>query len=302
MSVVILIGFGRSSPKVVSKTKPINVPTTKITTQWGIYPGSKLTDFDLFKTKINKPINYLATFVHWGNENQFPSDFSALALKENATLVIFWEAMDYNNPNPVDPQFSYDQILNNKWDDYINSFAQSAAKYSGNIILVPFEEANSDYYPWSGTINGNSPAQHIAAYRYLRSKFNHLPNVKFGFVVNQESVPNTPENDIGLYYPGDAYVDYVGVDGFNFGDPWQNYHEIFDQAIQKLSIYPKPLLIFSLASAPGPQKAAWISDTLTEINRNPQISGWIWFNENKEKNWLIWSDPDSLRAFINNLP
>jgi hypothetical protein len=53
-----------------------------------------------------------------------------------------------------------------------------------------------------------------------------------------------------------------------------------------------------MACADGTQKAAWITDALTvQIPKHPQLAGWIWFNENKEQNWLAWSNSAALAAF-----
>lgn len=294
-----------STPTITPIPSPTLTPTPTLPpkhTLWGAYAGGELADIINFQTRINQPMNYLATFVHWGNENEFPTEIASHAAKNKSTLVIFWEAMDYNQSAPADPRFSYDRILAGDWNTYIDSFAQSVKAYGQTVILVPFEEMNSDWYPWSGNINGNTPAKHIAAYRYLRSRFTGITNVRFGWTVNNDSVPDTSQNTIANYYPGNDYVDYIGVDGFNFDDPWQTYHQIFDTALNQLSAYHKPLIIFSMASAQGSQKAAWIKDALTEIDRNRNITGWIWFNENKEKDWTVWSDPQSLSTFINNLP
>ena len=116
--------------------------------------------------------------------------------------------------------------------------------------------------------------------------------------MNNDSVPNTSANSISAYYPGSAYTDYVGVDGFNFDSPWQSFNDIFASALQTISGYGKPIIIFSMASAQGSAKAAWITDALSvQIPRYPGIVGWIWFNENKEQNWLVNSDSASLQAF-----
>lgn len=279
------------------KKDPVLTPVLR-QLKWGVYTS----DYSNFKNKVPKKLDYLATFIHWGNENKFPDNIAKLAQTEKATLVIFWEAMDYNNSNPIDPKYSYDAILEGNWDEYISDFAKSAKNYPGEIILIPFEEANSNWYPWSGTINGNSPSQHIAAYRYVRSKFNSVPNVKFGWDMNNESVPDTPDNKISLYYPGDAYVDYIGVNGFNFDDPWQDYSQIFTSVVNELSVFKKPVIIFSMASAPGPKKADWINNAISNIKNDIRIFGFIWFNENKEKDWTIWSDQNSLAAFNAIIP
>ncbi|MFH1968330.1 MAG: hypothetical protein ABIJ84_03015, partial [bacterium] len=75
--------------------------------------------------------------------------------------------------------------------------------------------------------------------------------------------------------------------------------------------YNKPIYIFSMASAPASakapagqgmsKKAGWIEDALSKINSDPDIVGWIWFNEDKEKNWLVSSDSDSLQAFKDGI-
>jgi endoglucanase len=58
-----------------------------------------------------------------------------------------------------------------------------------------------------------------------------------------------------------------------------------------------------MASAEGSQKAAWINDAFNvQIPKHPKIAGWIWFNENKEANWLVNSDANSLAAFKAALP
>lgn len=263
---------------------------------WGAYVGWDAPDGPAFDTMIGTPMGIRATFVHWGNESEFPS-YLAESL-QGKTLLIFWEAMDYDKPPQDQAAFSYAAILRGDWDAYFTAFAADARDYGGPVILVPFEEMNGDWYAWSGTADGNTPAKHIAAYRYIRAFFSDAPNVKFGWAVNSDSVPDTPENGIAAYYPGDAYVDYVGVDGFNFGTPWMTFEEIFGSALRQLRTYGKPVYIFSIATAEGPRKAAWITDALTtQIRKYPEIAGWIWFNENKEHDWRIWSDAASLEAF-----
>ncbi len=263
---------------------------------WGAYVGWEAEEGPAFEAKVGMPMQLRATFVHWGNDAEFPLHLTETT--KDKTLVIFWEAMDYHVASIDQPRYSYAAILRGDWDIYFKTFAEQARIYGGPVILIPFEEMNGDWYPWSGTKNGNSPAQHIDAYRYIREFFRDTPNVKFGWAVNGDSVPDTAGNRIADYYPGDAFVDYVGVDGFNFGDPWMTFDEIYGSALQQLKTFKKPIYIFSMASADGPKKAAWIADALTaELPKYPEVKGWVWFNENKERDWRVWSDDASLEAF-----
>lgn len=267
--------------------------------RWGFYESS----FDVQKIlaleqRLGKTPDMIATFVHWGNENKFPAHLSAAAKNRGKTLVIFWEATDYTDGTANQPKFSSDAILRGDFDAYIQSFAADAKAYGGPVVLIPFAEMNGDWFPWAGTKNGNSPEKVVLAYRRIHDMFAGVENVKFGFAPNNDSIPNTPENSLDKYYPGDAYVDIVGVDGFNFGNPWQTFDELFAAPLVVLSNYNKPIYIFSFASAAGENKAAWITDTFTkDILKYPKVEGWVWFNENKERDWRMDSDPDSLAAF-----
>jgi beta-mannanase len=239
--------------------------------------------------------------VHWGNEGAFPPPSLTTPLKNsNKTLIIFWDSMDYTALTTNQPRFSMDAIIRGDWDNYIKSFAASAKAYGGSVILIPFEEANGNWSPWSGTLNGNTPAKVMEAYRHIHDVFGNVPNVKWALALNSNSVPDTTANALELYYPGDNYVDYMGIDGFNFGSPWLSFSQIFDKTLATLKRFNKPIWIFSLATAEGSGKAAWISDAITvQIPKHSEIVGWVWFNEAKEQNWLVWSSDAALTAFKN---
>lgn len=272
-------------------------PTPRPVVLWGAYTGWESGQFVDFENRVGEPADMVATFVHWGNESEFPLELANFAKANNKTLVIYWEAMDYNVASPNDARFSYDTILGGGWDPYIKSFVESVKNYDGRVILIPFEEMNGAWYSWSGTLNGNTPEKHIAAFRYLVNAFEGVNNVAFAWDVNAQSAPDTPENSIDKYYPGDEYVSYIGVNGFNFGDPWMNPEEIFGPALLKLEGYGKPIYIFSTASAEGPLKAEWIAKLGEFIDKNQSIRGFVWFNEDKERDWRVWSDEDSLSVF-----
>lgn len=273
----------------------------KSPTLWGTYTGWTPKQFKEFEAKVDNNVDLVGLFVHWGNEKDFPEEIGTWAKPLNKTLVIYWEAMDYNKKGAEDTRFSYDAINKGNWDGYIKEFAQAVKKYGGPVIIIPFEEMNGDWYPWSGTKTGNSPVTHIQAFRHIKNLFTGVNNAKFAWVVNNESVPDTADNSIHAFYPGDSYVDYVGVNGFNFGDPWESFDQIFGKPVNELKKYNKPIYIFSMACADGTEKADWIKNALNKM-KGYGISGWIWFNENKERDWRVWSDNNSLEAFRKNLP
>lgn len=291
-----------SATPVITQSVIPQITSTSTIQEWGAYAGWQDNSMLDFESRVGKKVKNYVTFTHWGNENQFPSHLALTTRDAGKILVIFWEAMDYN-ASYLQSNFSYDAINGGAWDEYIASFAQSAAAYAGPVILIPFEEMNGDWSPWSITLNSNNAVKHITAYRRIRNMFRNAPNVKFAWVVNNDAVPDIADNQFENFYPGDEYVDYVGVNGFNFGSPWQTFDQIFKDALNRLALYKKPLYIFSMASAEGAQKAAWIKNALgEELPKHPEVRGWMWFNEKKERDWRVWSDAESLDAFKASLP
>jgi hypothetical protein len=292
-----------STPAPVPAPTPTSAPVVNPSMQWGFTSGWQPESMTALSQTIGKQPDQIAVFIHFGNENQFPHYLAPTIRDTGKTMVIFWEYTDYNVASPYQPRFSYDAMLRGDWDAYMKSFAAEAKAYGGPVILIPFSEMNGNWFPWSGTLNGNSPAKMIQSYRHIHDLFAGVPNVKFGFAPNNGSVPDTAANSIQSYYPGDAYVDYVGVDGFNFGNPWETFDQVFGRSLSILSGYNKPIYLFSVASADGPNKAAWITDAFkVQIPKYPKIAGWIWFNENKERDWRVNSDPSSLAAFQAIVP
>jgi hypothetical protein len=90
-------------------------------------------------------------------------------------------------------------------------------------------------------------------------------------------------------YPGDGYVDWACLDGYNFssdlaGAPWRTFSQIFGATYAHLlKVIPAgmPILIGETGSVEhGGLKAAWITDALTvQIPKHfPRVKGLIWFN------------------------
>ena len=256
---------------------------------WGAYAGETHKEAESFERIVGEEMTLLVAFASWGMwEKNFPPEYSTTIRDQGKTLVLFWEQ----------DTVTLDQIIGGSQDAYMVRFANAAQAYGGPVLLAPFHEMNGYWTPWSGVAPGNSPEKVILAWRHMRDLFRSAPNVRFVWTVNSESVPDTAANAISAYYPGDAYVDDVAVDGFNFGTPWQSFDTIFRAPLAQLKTYNKPIYILSMASAQGSGKAAWITDALTvQMPKYPEIVGWVWFNQNKEQNWLVNSDAEALLAF-----
>jgi len=273
-----------SSSRSSVSSRPSQSASTRL--QWGSYVGNTPSDIAAFEAQVGKSMDIVAIFL--SAQDEFPTDWAPAVRDQGKTLLIFWE------PHGV----ALDDIIHGSLDAALTRYAADAKAYGGKVIFSPFHEMNGDWDDWGGVVGTNTPQKLIDAWRHVHDILSTAPNIEFGWAVNHESIPNTNANRFEVYYPGDAYVDIVGVDGFNWGDPWQTFDQIFADSLYRLRAYKKPIMIFSMGSAEGPQKAAWMTDTFAvQLPRNPDIVGWLWFNEDKERDWRIWSDPAALDAF-----
>ncbi len=166
---------------------------------------------------------------------------------------------------------------------------------------------NSEWAPWGVTNNGNTTESHKQFWRYVVNRFrnNGVTNVSWIWSPNVRFYGDPCS--YSQIYPGDSYVDYVGLDGYNWGTTqswsvWQSFSEVFGASYNELtSISSKNILIMEVGSAEqGGDKAAWITSMFSDMrNKFTRIEGFTWFSINKETDWRINSSDASKTAFSN---
>ena len=234
------------------------------------------------------------------------SNFAVDAIHERgATAIVSLELWSWHGEH----RGSYLPLINaGKYDAFLRQWARDA-KADGRRILLRFGfEPNGDWFTWSG-----DPKAYVTAWRRAHGIFKTVgaANVEWVWAPNIVSVPDTPDNDMGRYYPGDAYVDWVGIDGYNFGDHhdrwhrWQSFDDVFGEVLARFakSHAAKPVMIAEFGCAPGKpgQRAQWIRAAYKSLQHRPQVCAVVWFNydkrREKEPNWRIDVTPQSLEAF-----
>ncbi len=278
---------GTPTPPVATTTPATSTPplATSTALRWGAYLGTGAPTLSGFATEVGASPDIVATFIGWPD---LPDSSLNTTCSQGKTLFIYWENYGY----------SLDNIIAGRNDAYIASFSQALAQYHCPIMLSIFHEMNGNWDEWDGTVGTNSPAKIITAWQRIHSIVT-ASNVQWAWVINSNSVPDTIANAAQNYYPGSAYVDVIGVDGFNFGSPWQAFGQIFDAPVTLVQQFGKPVYISSFASVAGSGKATWINDFAAHIKTYANVVGWVWFDENQggSNNFLIDSDPTSLAAF-----
>ncbi|HYG96586.1 MAG TPA: hypothetical protein VD741_05700, partial [Solirubrobacterales bacterium] len=130
------------------------------------------------------------------------------------------------------------------------------------------------------------------------------------WVVN--SLWSDPLSDPAPYYPGDAYVDWVGLDSYNWGrnpaqpDKWTSPEQTLTptlKAVREIAPSKPVAIVENAASEYGGNKADWIREMLTTyLPHHPEIKAYLWFNWNFPKgsirsDWPIESSPPAQQQF-----
>ncbi|MDQ2787894.1 MAG: hypothetical protein M3Y58_23140 [Chloroflexota bacterium] len=247
-------------------------------------------------------------FLDWDSGSTFNPAINDAIVACGATPFLTWNP--FNGDKGVkQPQYTDARIASGAYDDLLRRWASDLALWDKPFFLRIGDEMNGNWDSWSPGVNTNTVADYLAMWRHvvtvMRETGNGLPNVRFVWSPN---VIN-PGADFTPMYPGDAYVDWVGLDGYDWGTVrdigWQSFSQVFEKSYTLMGkLTQKPLMIPEIGVVEqGGNKAAWITQTfLTDIpTRFPRIKAVIYFDEDArvahEGDWRIETSPASLAAF-----
>jgi hypothetical protein len=209
---------------------------------------------------------------------------------KGGTVMVSWRGTRYRDIN------------NGSEDARIAQAAKALARYGKPILLRWGWEMNGDWYQWSGPKNDNDTAGYRNAWQRMHRIFGEqgADNVAWVWSPNWNSSPDVAWNDYPRYYPGDGYVDWVGVSGYNLSrqSPQQLFGGIYADYGTR-----KPLMISEVGAVDrgGSTKADWITLFADWVTAHPAIAAVVWFDTDTHPNvaekWRIDSTPDALAAY-----
>lgn len=201
---------------------------------------------------------------------------------------------------------TFPDIIAGRYDSNLRQAAQLAKGLPFEVLIRFAHEMNGDWYPWRpGGESGNVGTNYVDAWRHIVSIFRQegASNVKWVWSPNVD-YGNYP---FAQYFPGDEWVDYVALDGYNWGtsgvgvNKWQNLNEVFAPSYAKLTqMSTKPVMIAETSSSEsGGDKAAWIRQGFlrTIPEKFPRVAAVVWFDRSQELDWRVNSSSTSLAAY-----
>ena len=190
-------------------------------------------------------------------------------------------------------------IASGAWDGKINEWASHLQQFldlggGRSLVLAPLQEMNGNW-----TSYGCDPANFISAYQrvvdIIRGRGIDETKVRFAFAPNGWTPPGC--GSIGSYYPGNAYVDVIGISAYRWADGANVFSVMGDTVNQVAGAFPgKPIIIAQTGAWPSASKDQWIREMFSWAASNPSVVGIVYFNLNKsgepgETDWRVWVNP-----------
>jgi beta-mannanase len=159
-------------------------------------------------------------------------------------------------------------------------------------------EMNGHWYPWASTVNGGSAKDYVAAWRHVHDVFaaHGVTNVAWVWSPNVNRYLKSVK--LKPLYPGDAYVDIVGMVGYGT-QRGETFKTTFGSTISEIRTFTsKPLLITETGAAEKPSnKPAWTASFFKALSVRHDVIGFVWFNQTKREAWRVTTSTAALNAY-----
>ena len=167
------------------------------------------------------------------------------------------------------------------YDSQITAWAKAAAAWNKPLVLRLDAEMNGGWYDYGSQARQN-PQAFVAMWQHVHDLFvaAGATNVSWQWCPNVD--PESAQTPLEQLYPGDAYVDWTGMTGYNQGG--ESVSWLFDSTYSRLlTLAPsKPIMIGetgSVDSGFSGQKVQFINDLFGAMqSKYPQVRAFCWFN------------------------
>ncbi|WP_345373194.1 glycoside hydrolase family 26 protein [Frondihabitans cladoniiphilus] len=299
--------------------------------QFGLYTDQSPFNWaenDLVASDLSAQPSIAGYFQGW--DTDFRADAVQRAWAKGETPLLTWESQSNSSSTTTTANqaaYSLGNIINGNFDAYLKKYADDIVANGQPLGIRLDQEMNANWYPWGEGANGNSKGQFVLMWQHVHDIFAaEGANAYVDWIwapnrVDGLSAANGMQKESYLlsFYPGDAYVDQVGMSAYlrppySTGETYSFDHTFGTTLTQLRDIAPgKPILLAETgASEIGNQKAAWITSLFTALSNpvNNDIVGVDWFNHvvtsttsgvQYTNDWRIQSSNGSIAAFKSGL-
>ena len=270
----------------------------------GVYPGGRSgwedditpASLDAYERAVGRSVAWVYFSNNWFDSRAFPAE-TAGWIRERGSVPFIRLMLRSRTPTQPDPRFKLRRVLDGTFDDDLRAWGEAAAGFGSPLIVEWGTEMNGDWFGWNGQWNGGGdqgPRRFRRAYRHIERVIEDAgaDNITWAWHVNGDSEPDVAWNQPERYYPGDEWVDWVGLSAYGALTPteragdWRPFRQTLDEMVPRLTALApgKPVMVFEFGMAAGNPDgrafdyADWALTSLFD-NRWPAVRGFSWWNE-----------------------
>lgn len=254
--------------------------------EWGIYQYDYMESEELseIEDKINHRFKLLLLYTEFDEvyDSTQVRDFLDKAYSENRTVEL-----------TLQPKKTHQQgndlfrVLDGYYDDFLHDYAKDIADFKHPVLFRFANEMNGDWCEYSGYRMSLDTELYRKMYCYIYDIFkeHNADNVIWIWNPNGKSFPDFKWNSEAMYYPGNEYVDVLGLTLYNTGnfyegEEWTTFYDLYSSLYKKaMENYDMPFVITEFSCArKGGNKEEWTRKMLSEIEKFPNIKLAVWWN------------------------
>ncbi len=308
------IGSLQYSLVTASPTPPPLIPTPPAGFSYhGVYPGGvsgeesdlTITDLHSYEQAAGKSVTWVYFSNNWYESRLFPEQTAAWIRAAGSVPYIRLMLRSSAETDIAEPLYTLQAILDGTFDHDLHEWCISAKRFKTPLLVEYGTEVNGKWFSWNGIWNGGARADGYGdssqpdGPERFRDVYRHIiqicreegaENIRWVFHLNVDDLPKENWNRFENYYPGDEYIDWLGVSLYAaitpLDDYWNDFRLKFDELYPRLiALTPNKPLVISEFGAPqnnplGDQ-AMWARAALEDMisGRWHGIIGFSWWNE-----------------------
>lgn len=249
-------------------------------------PGAptSMKSVDAYTGMTGKQPNLVEYYAGWGDG--FDATGVRNAWAEGALTLMSWEPFD----TPVG------DIAAGRSDRYIKEYATAVRRLNLPVVIDFADEFNGHWEKW-GT-DHVTPAQYVAAWRHIHQTFVDAGATNVIWAWSPNIVNPVRNVKLEPYYPGDAYVDWIGLIGYFTTGSDNAFDSVFGLTRDRIRTFTeKPFLLLETAAMAGERRRADIRNLFAGVAADDDMLGFVWFNHKKRADWRLEASPLALKEF-----
>ena len=256
---------------------------------WGLF--SPYSEQDYFHVnEIEENVDYRFPVIMFYREMtaDFPMEELKRAYEERGQIAeLTLHLLSGGNGDDDNRNNTYG-ILDGKYDSNIKKWAKGLKDFDHPVLLRCSNEMNTTWCKYSGILLMNDPDLYVRLWRHVYDIFEQegVKNAIWVFNPFDNDFPPVNWNNMIAYYPGDKYVQMIGLTAYSAGDYYQYedfrtflgcYEPLVEKNRKYFSEFPWVIGEFGCSSVGG-DKEQWIKDMFTYLPNYPEIKVAVWYS------------------------